>query len=59
MSTAAKNQRGFLVNLTNETADSLEELQFELRKKLRKRITKRELVEKAILDLVAASASGK
>ena len=54
-----KNEQNFLVTLTLELGDALEDLKYHMQRKERRRVTKRELVEKAIRGLVTASASGK
>ena len=47
------NQRHFLVALSMEAADGLEDLKYHLQRRERRRVTKRELVETAVLNLIA------
>ena len=49
-----KSHHYFLVKLTTETNDALEDLQHELRRVHRRRIPKRALVEQAVQRLVAS-----
>jgi hypothetical protein len=50
------NYRSMLVRLSTEAAEGLEDLQYAEKKRLRRRVTKRELLEQAVRTLIAQSA---
>jgi hypothetical protein len=52
-----KNHRFFLVKLSVEVAEGLEDLRYFRQRRERRRVTKRELVEEAIRKLVAAGTA--
>lgn len=51
---APRKERSFLVTLSAEVADSLEDMKYYLQRREQRRITKRSLVETAIKKLVAS-----
>jgi hypothetical protein len=48
-----RNYRCFLVKLTVEAAEGLEDMQYYRQRRERRRVTKRELVEEAVRKLLA------
>ncbi len=51
--------RAMLVRLSTEAAEGLEDLQYAQKKRLRRRVTKRELLEQAVRSLIALSAKAE
>lgn len=52
-----QDHRDMLVRLTAETAEGLEDLQHQLQRSEKRRVTKKELVERAVRDLIATNSS--